>query len=227
MKKLLVLVLIVFASPAAAQPKFPKVVAAESASSKLPADTLYIVESDKPYLLLEAPEGIVSVLEKAGPLTVFGKFVDGTGKYELREFKEKHVWIVQATGSGKVTLLMVPHGTPKASDVVRKTLEVGSGTDPPPKERVKSLTFLVIGPTLKTAEITESAEFRVWLKANRINIYGISTKEQLDASPNFAGLPTHSIVLQDESNKVIAAEAFINIANVADAKKFVSQYLGK
>lgn len=118
-----------------------------------------------------------------------------------------------------------------ASDIATCWVIIGKGTtplpDPPPTVKVKSLTFLVIGPTLKTAIVTEDADFRAWLKANGVGIFGIMTKAQQDANPKFAGIPSPSIVLQDQDNNVIAHNPIVANTTIEDAKSFVTRYLRK
>lgn len=117
-----------------------------------------------------------------------------------------------------------------ASDLSTCWVVIGKGTtpappvDPVPIAKVKSLTFVVIGPTAKTAVVTEDEGFRAWLKEHSIGIYGITTKAQQDANPKFAGIPNNSIVLQDAANNVIAHSP---ITDVSAAKTLVTQHLGK
>lgn len=121
-----------------------------------------------------------------------------------------------------------------ASDIATCWVVIGKGTTPLPIPdpvpipipiaKVKSLTFVVIGPTLKTAAVTEDESLRAWLKENGVGIYGITTKAQQDANPKFKGIPNYSIALQDTSNNLIAHSL---ITDVAAAKAFVTQHLGK
>lgn len=103
-----------------------------AAVPKLAADTLYVVQSDVPFLQFASPPGLVKITKASGPVTMFAKFVDGDGKAELRTFSAKHVAIIQATGSGRVELLSVPVGAADEKDAVRKTVDVGSGQAPQP-----------------------------------------------------------------------------------------------
>lgn len=107
---------------------------APSPVSKLTANTLYIIDSDVPLIVLASPSHLVSVTEDAGPMKVKAWFVDGKGM-ESRTFKGKHLFFVEALASGTVELIIVPVGVQKSSDVIRKSLEVdaGKGPQPPPK----------------------------------------------------------------------------------------------
>lgn len=104
------------------------------AVSKLPADSLYVIDSDVEVLVLASPQGVVSVSQDTGPLKIRGKFVDGTGGVETRTYKGKQVYVVEAAKTGRVELLVVPVGSKVPADVVRRTLDVeaGQGPIPPP-----------------------------------------------------------------------------------------------
>lgn len=113
-----------------------------------------------------------------------------------------------------------------ASDIATCWVVIGKpGPQPPPDPpvptiKIKSLTFVVIGPTPKTAAITEDEGLRVWLKARGIGIYGITTKAQQDANPKFAEVVSPAVALQDENNKLIAWTS-MNSMTVESAKAFV------
>lgn len=105
-----------------------------SAITSLAADQLYVIDADVSCIVLTSPAGIVSVNEDMGPVKIRGKFVDGCGKAELRTYKGKTVYTVEAVATGRVELLIVPVGGGVA-DVIRRTLDVsvGPGPQPPPK----------------------------------------------------------------------------------------------
>lgn len=120
-----------------------------------------------------------------------------------------------------------------ASEIATTWIIIGKGTpgpppvDPPPAgPKAKSLTFVVIGSPEKTATVTEDEPFQAWLRANGIGIYGIMTKAQQDANPNFKGVISPAIALQGADNKLIAWSS-IGHNNVAAAKAFVVPYIGK
>lgn len=101
------------------------------AVSVLPEDHLYVIDADDPCLVLDSPLGVVSVTQEAGPLTVRGKFVGGSGRAETKRFSGKSVFIVEPLKSGRVELLVVPAGADSAG-VLRRTLDVKSGVGPQP-----------------------------------------------------------------------------------------------
>lgn len=102
--------------------------------STLSGEQLYVIDSDAPLIVLASPAGLVRVTEDTGPLKIRGRFVDGGGKVETRTFKGKHLFTVEAVGTGRVELLVVPVGATKEADVIRKTLDVDAQNPiPPPK----------------------------------------------------------------------------------------------
>lgn len=112
----------------------PQPMPAATPVSKLTAATLYVVDGDTDYLLLASPKGLVTTTTEAGPVKVRGVFADGNGKVETRTYKGKAVTFVEAAGTGRVELLIVPKGAASEADVIRRTLDVdaGQGPQPPP-----------------------------------------------------------------------------------------------
>jgi hypothetical protein len=93
---------------------------------------------------------------------------------------------------------------------------------PVPNAKAASLTFLVLWPTPKTVLVTEDQGFRDWLKANGVNVYGITTQAALDARPKFAGITSPAVILTDASNNLIGAVAITDLNSV---KTYVSKFL--
>jgi hypothetical protein len=86
-----------------------------------------------------SPAGLVKVTKEAGPLRVRGKFVDGSGEYETRNYKGKCVVTVEAAkdADGEVELIVVPVGSASEADAIRRTIAVKSGKSPiPPPDPV-------------------------------------------------------------------------------------------
>lgn len=149
MKKLIAITLLVFAGfaigQAPADPKvdpkdgiqFPSVVEPKPPNppqqvTKLSLGQLYVITSPVPSFVLASPSNLVTITEEAGPLRIRGVFVDGNGKTETRTFTQKQVFIVEAAGTGTVELMAVVVGKTKASDVIRKTIDVDNGVGPRP-----------------------------------------------------------------------------------------------
>lgn len=158
---------------------------APDAAVRLAGDMLYVVDSDQPVIVLASPKGLVSISEEAGPIKVRGRFVGGTGLVETKTFRGKHVVTVEAVGTGRCELLVVPVGAAKEADVIRRTLDVSSGEGPipPPKpdpkpepkpEPKKAVAWVVI--VEETAQRTPAAakvlnDLAYWqvLKARGVN----------------------------------------------------------
>lgn len=102
--------------PATAMPVIP------SPTTELLLDSVFVVESDTPCLVLASRVGFVDVTKEEGPLRIRGRFADGPSKVESRTYKGKHLWIVEATNVGEVELLIIPGDTQDVSAVIRRML---------------------------------------------------------------------------------------------------------
>lgn len=102
--------------------------------SSLPMGQLYVITSETPVLILAVPEGIVSISQEDGPLTINAVFV-GESKRQTRRFTDKQVSIIEGLQQGRVELIIVPVGVKDKDSITRKSLEVteGTGPRPPPK----------------------------------------------------------------------------------------------
>ena len=134
MKRTALLVLLVFASSASAQDAitFPVVSPLPNpptAATKLMANAIYVVHSDKPFILEPGVLGLVSVTMETGPLRIRSVFADSLGKIETRTIPGKHIAIVEATGTGRVDLLVFQE---VGKAVIRKTIDVDNGQEPRP-----------------------------------------------------------------------------------------------
>lgn len=96
-------------------------------------DEWYVVESSVELITLQSPNGLLSIESTSGPIKVRGKFSDGTGKTETREYRSPFVYFVTAEKTGTTELILVPVGVLDAKDIVRQVLVVsGTGPNPPP-----------------------------------------------------------------------------------------------
>ncbi len=115
-------------------PVVPQPMPAPGGVVKLTPDVLYVIDTDVPVRVLASPPGLVKVTYEVAPLKIRGQFVDGTpGKSETRTYRGKHlVFMVEAIGTGRVELLIVPTGDapPNDSDVVRRVIDVDSAVSP-------------------------------------------------------------------------------------------------
>lgn len=101
---------------------------------RLTPDTLYVIDSDIPLLVLGSPDGPLKVAAEDGPIRIRGKFADGTGKVETRTFKGKHVYTVDVADgkSGRCELIVVPKGVQDEKEIIRRLIDAGQGPQPPP-----------------------------------------------------------------------------------------------
>lgn len=159
---------------------------------KLSADTLYVIDSDVPVIVLASPRGLVSVSEEAGPLRIRGRFIDGAGKAESRTYKGKHVVTVEAVASGRVELLVIPVGATKEADVIRRVIDVdaGQGPIPPPKPKpdpdpkpdpVDPAAPIPV-PGLRVLVVYESADIPRMPAAQSAILFSAKVREYLNAA---------------------------------------------
>lgn len=104
---------------------------APSATVKLPVDTLYVVRSMVPCLVLASPQGIISVTPDTGPVRIVGK-IWPSDKAKSVKFAEPYLYIVQAEANGTAELIVIPEGTKDLSGVTRKLIESQLAPIPPP-----------------------------------------------------------------------------------------------
>jgi len=113
------------------QDPIPPLPAPVAEATKLPAGSLYVVDSDVPVVVMASPKGLVSISPEEGPMKIRAVFA-GSEKVQTKTFKGKHLYLVEAIGSGKCELFVVPVGLKGEQDVVRRTLDVGAGNGPQP-----------------------------------------------------------------------------------------------
>lgn len=103
------------------------------AINTLTPETWYVIECDEPLIVLHSPTDVVRVNVEKGPVRVRGRFADGSGLVETREYTKSNLYFVEAMSSGKCELLIVPVGVQEESAIRRQVLTVsGSGPKPPP-----------------------------------------------------------------------------------------------
>jgi hypothetical protein len=99
--------------------------------TKLPTGSLFVVDSDVPVVVMASPKGMVSISPEEGPMKIRGVFA-GSPKVQTKTFKGKYLFLVEAEKSGRCELFIIPVGLKGEQDVIRRTLEVGDGTNPQP-----------------------------------------------------------------------------------------------
>jgi hypothetical protein len=104
----------------------------------LSPDTLYVIECQTDCILRAHPAGLVRVVKESGPLRVRAKFADGAGKVETRSFIGKSIFLVEAVGTGRVEIDVIPLGLKSETEIVTATVDVdsGHGPIPPPTPKV-------------------------------------------------------------------------------------------
>lgn len=110
---------------------------APAAVNELNTNEIFVIESDKPAMVLASRAGHLLIVKETGPMRIRGVFSDATnpGKAETRNYTAKFLWLIESAADGEVELLVVPGDSASESDVIRRTLIVkGSLPSPdPPK----------------------------------------------------------------------------------------------
>lgn len=160
----------------------------------LAADSLYVIPSDEPFLLLASsptlPVSPVTITREAGPLRIRGKFLDGDGKVETRTYSAKHLAIVEPVkdATGRVELIHVPVGATDEKAATRQLVDLGHAPQPPPDKEIAPppkpqpppvppepkpvpkagplwLVFVDDGASVETAKIATNPAFLARMKA--------------------------------------------------------------
>lgn len=210
---------------------------APKAVNGLAAGELYVIDSDKPLIVLASPEGVVKMTPMEGPATVFGKFVDGKGENESRVVKGKTIVIVEAATTGRVELLIVPTGATATKDVLRVMLDVTGARPPPDDDKKKDVDppapiaaawVIVVEETMArtpaVAAVLSDSAYWSGLKAKGIS-WRFYDKDSADAKAKkydqFAaevGLP--AVLFLDKSGKVLKkAKLPANTAGIDELMK--------
>jgi hypothetical protein len=98
----------------------------------LPANVYYVVQSEKPFFAMAFPNNVLSLQMDAGPLRMRGRFVEAPDKVVTKTFKAKHLLIVEAAGTGRAELVVVPAGATVEKNLIRRTIDANTGPQPPP-----------------------------------------------------------------------------------------------
>lgn len=103
--------------------------------SEIKPDEMWVIESPIELFVLTSPVNVLDVETTEGPIRVRGKFSDGLGKIEVRNYSSKWVYFVTTkSSSGKAEVIMIPAGVKSESDIVRQVLTIsGTGPKPPPE----------------------------------------------------------------------------------------------
>lgn len=107
-------------------PPAPPVPAPPKSPTRLAADQIYLIRSSVELTVIDGTEGIVAIAPAAGPMTIRGKFTDGTG-VETRTLSDKYLYLVTAVASGKTDIIIT-----WPMNRLRVCLEVGDAPPAPP-----------------------------------------------------------------------------------------------
>ena len=117
-------------------PSAPQPLPSPDAPVTLTEELVYVVDSDVECVVLCSPRGKLRIAPMKGPVTFRGRFVDGIGKVENREFKGPFLYTVEAAEAGPCELIVVPKGGAE-KDVIRRTIISVVGPRPPPDPQPK------------------------------------------------------------------------------------------
>ena len=117
-------------------PMVPSVVTPDvppQAVGTLKADEFFVIESDVELIVRQFPVGLIDVESSAGPIRVRGKFSDGSGKVETRDYRRGYIYFLTAVSSGTAGVDLIPVGVLQESSIIRHVLSVdGTLPKPPP-----------------------------------------------------------------------------------------------
>lgn len=215
--------------------------------NSLSEDTWYVVESQVQLIVLHSPAGHVAVQPEEGPVKVRGRFADGNGKTETRNFTSKYLYFVNAVKAGSIELLIVPVGVSAESEVIRQPLTVmGLEPNPPPKPDPPkpdpdpipdpvsdSLLVEIVEDPLErkadTAIVLNS--FAEWNslkdKGHDWRLYSIRTGEEAGKAAVKAaeGIPIPVMVVRDKASKKVLRVVPLP-DTIADVKRVLSELTG-
>lgn len=156
----------------------------------LTPDVLYVVEADVPCLTFLSPGGAVRFTKEAGPLTVRGKFVGGTGS-ETKKFAGKYVYLFEAVREGRDELIIVPVGATEEGAARRVTFQVGKAPQPPPDVKPDDPALTPFQQKLKDAITSDAAT------PNQVATYAALYRNAAKTTVFDAGLATGEALLKE------------------------------
>jgi len=215
--------------------------------NSLSEDTWYVVESQVQLIVLHSPAGHVAVQPEEGPVKVRGRFADGTGKTETRNFTSKYLYFVNAVKAGSIELLIVPVGVSAESEVIRQPLTVmGLEPNPPPKpdppkpepgpkpdpQSDSLMVEIVEDPLERNADtaivLNALAEWNLLKdKGHDWRLYSIRTGEEAGKAAVKAaeGTPIPAMVIRDKASKKVLRVVPLP-PTIADVKRVLSELTG-
>ena len=229
-------------------PDPPKPVPKPSPNSAipLPADRLYVIDSDVACLVLASPSSALTITKDAGPIKIRGSFVDGAGKSETRTYKGKEVYTVEVADGGRVELIIVPVGADSPDKVTRQLIDAGTAPLPPPApdpkpdpkpdpavETADHLMLAVVEDvTARTPAIAKVLNATSWWrglegKGHHYAFYDVNTSDPVGKSfAKFAvGTLPQLVICDFTTGKVLASGKSMPLpASTAELDALVSKY---
>jgi hypothetical protein len=157
----------------------------------LPAEWLYVVDSDVELLAWAFPASGLTIHKEVGPMKVRGKFVGGAGKIETKSFAGKQILIVTSTTTTtEATLMILPLGATKESDAIMKQFVVTTSPDPPdPKPPVPTpvTSFRVIFVTESATQLTAQQTAVSGAKSVRDYLNAKTTPDKMSNGQDWPG----------------------------------------
>ena len=159
---------------------------APKAVTKLNAAEMYVIQSDAAFVVRSFPDGLVTVTNEVGPVTLRGQFAGGNGKIVTKKYSKKQVTIVEACGVGRVALDVIPLGFKNEKDIIRVTLDVDSGQGPQPPPKPDDPDVPVIAPPIdgdgfKVLIVYEAMDTNSLTPAQSNAIYGKALRDFLNS----------------------------------------------
>ena len=129
------------------------------AAKAVTGDELYVIDADAELFIRASPDGLITITSEAGPITIRGRFA-GSVETETRKYTSKYLYLIEAKGTGKVDLFIIPKGVATDADIVVKTIDVkaGAAPQPPPEPQPKP-----IPPTPKPDPKPTPAAGPIWV----------------------------------------------------------------
>ena len=103
-----------------------------NAVQTLEADKYYVVDSDVECFVRTLPKGLLTVAVEAGPIKLPTKSLVEGGTTKFKTFKGKFIYLVEAVGTGRCELLIVPKGVAADKEIVQRSIDANTGPKPPP-----------------------------------------------------------------------------------------------
>lgn len=155
------------------------------AVTKLKAGEVYAFDADTPVVVVVSPEGLVSVTEETGPAKINAVFA-GNVKRSWRTYKGQQVFTLEAVASGTIELLVIPVGSKRPGDVLRRTIQVeaGQGPQPPPPivtGKLKAWALIEESSQAWPTRGKDLADAIAWSKANGVS-HRVADKDVKDAT---------------------------------------------